>query len=571
MNFKIPYILALVVLLAACGGKREVLVGQLGNQESVSFQELYFKAQQAKLTGNHDKAFGFFQRAAEINPENDAIWYEMGRSQQALGSDLLALEYAQKATALDGNNEWYHSFEAELYGILGRDDAMEQSLLNVVELNPKRRETYQHLLEAQMRQGADKRALGTLDNLLGALGPHPDVYLNRYRIHSNALDTDAANSDVAELMEHFPANPHHQLMAMDHYLSTDQAEQAATLQNRLSEAGIAAPELQLLRSLSLMDEGKFEEALALQRPAFSSSEVSFEAKMDVAMRYFRKSATDPNQEDATAELVVLLIETHPSDARGHALAGDLYHLIGDRVAARNAYTTALDLDPSKDVIWQTVLSLDLDLKDTESLKDHSGSAMELFPFQPQYYLYNGMARLQLGDAPGAVSSLDAGRLLVLDDDALKAQFWAQLGDAHHEAGNHPKSDKAYQASLELEGDNVFVLNNYAYYLSLRGEDLARAESMSRKCNDLEPNQPSFMDTLGWIYFQEGKYDEAVSWLSKANDAVGAESGEILEHLGDAEFKRGNTEVAIKLWKAAATKSDASPDLQQKIDSGSIDE
>lgn len=548
-----------------------MLVGELGDQETVAFQEIYFKGQQAKLTGNNDKAFALFQQASELNPENDAIWFEMGRMQQALGNDLLALDYAQKATALDENNEWYHAFEAELYSTMGRNDAMESSLLSVIKINDQRREAYQNLLEVQMRLGAPKRALETLDKMAAALGPHSDIYLNRFRIHSLDADPEAANKDLEDLMAAFPADPRNQLITLDHYLNSGQTDKADALYADLQAAGLAAPELQLRMSIALMDRGNMAEALAAQKTAFASAEVAFEAKLEVALVYFQTSAVDPSMVGPALELITLLQETHPNESQSHALVGDWHARAGEVASARDAYEKALALDPSQDLLWQQLLSLDLNLNDMAALALHSGQAMELFPVQPEYYLYNGMAKVNLGQAKEAIVSLDGGRLLVLDNPDLMAQFWSQLGDAHHQAGQHTESDQAYQKSLAIDGENVFVLNNYAYYLSLRGEDLARAENMSQTCNTLEPNQPSFMDTLGWIYFQQAKYDKAIEWLTKANVATGGTSGEILEHLGDAEFKNGQPDKALELWKAAVETGAASKTLLQKIESGSLDE
>ncbi|HOZ83717.1 MAG TPA: tetratricopeptide repeat protein, partial [Bacteroidia bacterium] len=79
-----------------------------------------------------------------------------------------------------------------------------------------------------------------------------------------------------------------------------------------------------------------------------------------------------------------------------------------------------------------------------------------------------------------------------------------------------------------------------------------------------PNQSSFLDTYGWILYQEGKYDEAKKWIEKAMENGGENSGTILEHYGDILFKLNQSDKAFEYWKKAKQSGDASGLLDQKI-------
>ena len=70
-------------------------------------------------------------------------------------------------------------------------------------------------------------------------------------------------------------------------------------------------------------------------------------------------------------------------------------------------------------------------------------------------------------------------------------------------------------SLKINPSNPTVLNNYSYYLSLRGVDLEKAKEMSFNSNLLEPNNGTFQDTYAWILYKLQQYDEALSWILKA--------------------------------------------------------
>jgi Tfp pilus assembly protein PilF len=120
--------------------------------------------------------------------------------------------------------------------------------------------------------------------------------------------------------------------------------------------------------------------------------------------------------------------------------------------------------------------------------------------------------------------------------------------------------------LKLDPNNVFVLNNYAYYLSLRKVKLDRAAQMAKLANELAPNQASFEDTYAWVLFQQGKYTDALQWIKKALEH-GNSSGELLEHYGDILFKAGNLEDALEQWKKAKAKGGTTKTIDQKIDQG----
>ena len=84
-------------------------------------------------------------------------------------------------------------------------------------------------------------------------------------------------------------------------------------------------------------------------------------------------------------------------------------------------------------------------------------------------------------------------------------------------------------------ENVVVLNNYSYYLSLREKDLEKAERMSKQCVELSPNQSTYQDTYGWVLYKLKRFNEAEEWLKKAVEG-GGKSHVIIEHYGDVLYQ-----------------------------------
>lgn len=575
MNTRIGIVgLLLALVLTACGAGRGASKtdGFAANgQEPIPFQELFFKGQRAKATGDYKKAFGFFEQASEISPQNDAVYYEMARVQQQMDAPLLALDYARKAADLDPENAWYHTMVADLNRQLGRIADMEAALEEVLKRDPKREDAYYGLLEAQLSQEAPKRALNTLERMESALGPNPDIYRNRANLHMALGDQDKATGALEDLVKAYPQFAEFHLILAEHYAAIGDTANAQRVFEHVASMDSDNGQLQLRLSEFLAAQGKDEASYQALTKAFSADDVNIDQKIGVMMKFYSLTELNPDYIAKAYNLLDLLKTAHPGEAKAHAMAGDFYIRDGALNEARSAYERALELDPSKGLIWQQLVTIDLEQNDMEALSTHASAARDLFPLQPEYYLYAGMAALQLDKPQEAIRNLNDGRLLVIDNPGLMAQFWSQLGDAYHSDAQHAKSDEAYEKALDIDPDNVFVLNNYAYYLALRGENLARAEDLAQRCNTLEPGQASFLDTLGWVYFKQGKYDEAITWLTKADEAVNGASGEILEHLGDAYFKSGNAAKALELWKKAAQLGDGSDALPQKIETGTLDD
>ena len=121
-------------------------------------------------------------------------------------------------------------------------------------------------------------------------------------------------------------------------------------------------------------------------------------------------------------------------------------------------------------------------------------------------------------------------------------------------------------ALKINPGHVYVLNNYAYYLCLDGKNLKKAFEMSRRTIEAEPDNPTYLDTYGWILFLMGRADEAKPHFKHAMLYGGKESVVILDHYAEVLFALGEYERAMVYWNQALRKNNGEvPDLEEKID------
>ena len=142
-----------------------------------------------------------------------------------------------------------------------------------------------------------------------------------------------------------------------------------------------------------------------------------------------------------------------------------------------------------------------------------------------------------------------------------------MGDIYHRLGNAKKAYKAYDKALKVNPDYVYVLNNYAYYLSMEGKNLKKAQNMSRKTIEKEPDNATYLDTYGWILYLQGKASEAKTHFKHAMLYGGKESVVILDHYAEVLYALKEYDMAFVYWNLAKQKNKGNeiPDLNQKID------
>ena len=166
-----------------------------------------------------------------------------------------------------------------------------------------------------------------------------------------------------------------------------------------------------------------------------------------------------------------------------------------------------------------------------------------YPDDYRFPFYCGLAYLSLDSSGLAVNKF----IEALKKDSSKADLWTQLGYAYDKAGNETSSDEAYERALTIDPNDPTANNNYSYTLSLRNKDLPRALKMIESAMKSEPNNPSFLDTYGWIQFQMGNLQVALDYVKRA--AEKNETGsEVFEHLGDIYDKLGEKNSAVDAWK-----------------------
>jgi tetratricopeptide (TPR) repeat protein len=163
-----------------------------------------------------------------------------------------------------------------------------------------------------------------------------------------------------------------------------------------------------------------------------------------------------------------------------------------------------------------------------------------------------------GDRKKAIEILERIVALVPNSD----RYHFTLGAVYDEAKDKERCIAHMQKAIELNPNNAAALNYLGYTWAEQGINLDDAENLIRRALDLAPDDGFYVDSLGWVYYQRGAYEDAVEHLERAVELAG-DDPTIMEHLGDAYDKTGRTQDALRLYRAALVNAEAE-DQQQRL-------
>ncbi|MDH3253826.1 MAG: tetratricopeptide repeat protein [Acidobacteriota bacterium] len=135
----------------------------------------------------------------------------------------------------------------------------------------------------------------------------------------------------------------------------------------------------------------------------------------------------------------------------------------------------------------------------------------------------------------------------IEPQNLEVMFW--LGASLERSGDRRGAESEFRHVLAVDADFAPALNYLGYMWAEDGENLDEALDLVRRAVELEPNNGAYLDSLGWAFFQSGRFSEARGHLERAAQLVG-DDAVVLEHLGDLYLAVGDSPQADAVYRRA---------------------
>ncbi len=523
------------------------------------------------IAETYDKAITHFKKAAEMNPASSGANFMIAKSFLATNDIANATLYSEKAAKLDDNNKFYKKFLGDVYIKQKRYKEAAQLYEKLADKYPTDVDNYLDLSNAYIMQEKYSDAVEVYNKIEKTIGMSEEITHQKQLIYLKQNKLEKAIEEGDRLIASEPTEPEYVVQQAQILISNERYDQALKMLESSLKRNPDFAEAHVLLAEIYRKKGDMDKCSQELQVAFANKNLSSEVKFKILSSYMLMMKDDKGDKtlDNLISLTRELIKQAPNEAKAYAVLGDLLMKKGEVADAQTSYVKSTQFDKSIFEVWLAIVEIDSKLNNVDSLAKHSEEAIEYFPNQSFFWYHNGVANFAKKDYEKAISSLEEARNLALDNKELTKYVNGLLGDAYNEVKQYSKSDDAYEAVLKVDPDDEHVLNNYAYYLSLRKDKLSRAVQLSGKLVEKHTNNPTYLDTHAWVLYTMKDYQKSREFLERAVKQGSNVSGTIVEHYGDVLYQLGEKDKAIEHWKKARQMGENSINIDKKIQSGQL--
>ncbi len=569
MKNTLTFTLLIIILFGFSGEvfSQQTQVKQVSKPSIIDLKKnasLFVEANKEKNAGNMGVAELLYLECIKLDPMDAASMYELA-SIYMVGNKLeKAKNLATKATEIDPNNSWYKLLLANIYK---RSESYTESigvLEELVKQNPNNLEFIEELAYNYILIGENKKAIKALNIIEDKIGISEQLTIQKQKLFTNLNQIDSAIFEIEKLIKEFPLEVRYYALLAELCLQNNFDEKAFLAYSKIVELDPSNAYIHISLSDFYRKAGDSINAFKELKLGFENEKLDVDSKIQILLSYFTAQQIINERNEKAFELVSILVNKYPDNTRVLSIKAEILYQAREFENSKTLLLKIIEIDSLQFAAWEQLLIAESALADFENLEKHSLKAIQLFPLRPIPYLFAGMVSFQNKKYDEALSYYKKGIKLVSGNTALSVQFYSFMGDTYHELKNDIASDEGYENALRLDPENAVVLNNYAYYLSLRSEKLEQAKRMSFKAVELDPENASNLDTKAWVLYKLKLYDEAKIVIELALNASEENSAEVYEHYGDILYMLGNKKQAIKFWKRARKKGSESELLSKKI-------
>jgi tetratricopeptide (TPR) repeat protein len=506
--------------------------------------------------GEMDRALEAYRKVLNVDPGQSQLAARVAGLLIQDDDFPQAIDVLKDAIKANPNNAEPYQQLAFIYArYLKKTDQAIDYANRAIALNPADVEAYQRLVEIEIAAGQEKKALEALDRATKVRSNDPNFWMHLGKLYVAILfksdsqpkpdELKRVNEIFKRAAEHAGDDPAILKDVADYYAASQQLKEAIPL---------------YLRVLELQPEDA-------------------NAREKLATGFILT-----NQRGKAVEMLEQIIKEHPDKYQPYDL---LAQVLDDearslqrenrideakakfaKVAAN--YEQSLLINPNHASTYLRLAALLVGpLKDPSRGVQLLADARRRFPGAPEIVYYLAIAQREAKQSQQAVATFEEAlheAQLDQDDDVVNAKFYFNYGAAAEQAGLYEKAADLLRKSIALDPANSAEACNYLGYMwADHNMNLDEAETMIRRALESEPDNASYLDSLGWVEFRKGKFDQALTDLLRA--AKGAEHDDpvVFEHIGDTYLKLNRMADALAAWQKALTLDPKNKNLAEKVE------
>lgn len=423
-----------------------------------------------------------------------------------------------------------------------------------IRIDPKNIDAYQRLCEIEVLSGQEKKAIQSLDRALQVQTSDAGFWSQLGKLYAslvfkadaepNPADIKRVNTIFKKAADNANDDPAVLKDVADYYAATQQIKDAIPL---------------YLRILELQpDDVNAREKLATGFVLTNHRAKAIETLEEIIKEHPAKYQT-----------YELLAQVLDDEGRGLERNNQTEEAKAQFARAAANYEQSLLINPTHITTYMRLTELLLGpVRQPERAVKVLSDARRRFPNVPEISYYFALAQREAKQLQQALATFaEALHEAELEQsDILNAKFYFHYGATAEQAGLYDKAAELFQKSIALDPENSADACNYLGYMwAEQNMHLDEAEQMIRRALKSEPNNGAYLDSLGWVEFRSGKFEQALTDLQRAAQNMTRNDPVVFEHLGDTYLKLNRVAKAVDSWQKALALDPQNRKVADKID------
>lgn len=507
---------------------------------------------------NYDEAIDLCQHALLIDPENSDILYELFYINFECDNHEKAFHYLKLAFEKNPNNKYYKESLINYYEAFNKHEEAITLILELIKNEPYNEEYIQRLAQLYRKTGNHKDAYKQLEKLEKIKGVKLDIGLEKLAIIYELNQERKVIPELKKLINYYPDNTLLFIQLGAKYLAQkkDKKSNEAYLYaiNKTPKCEYTIDAIGFLaRSYIIQNDTLKSDSLIYA--AFADKDITPAAKKLIL---FEVIEDKPEKVDKGFDI---LVKQHSENYEIlTSFAKYLLLFKKDTVKAITYFHKSLEVNPHQSEIWTELIFLA-----PENREKNINEALKYNPREDYFHYMNATLLSTKGEYEKALIAINTA----IDEATKRSEtilsvYWGYKGDLLHLLRKEEEAFFSYEKAISYDQSNHSVLNNYAYFLALKNQNLQKAEEMSSNAVKLMPSNATYLDTYAWVLFMREQYTLALFYIEKAIAKEDGQHSEIYDHYGDILLKKGETKKAIQAWQQAIILGDNSQIIKDKI-------
>ncbi len=514
----------------------------------------YVEALDLQEDGESEKALAAFEKVLNVDPGEVDLATRVAFLLTAQGDYPRAIDILKDAVKAQPNDSEPYLQLAYIYAkYLKKTEPAIRYARQAIALAPTEIDGYQRLCEVQLTSGDRKAALLTLDQAARVQTNDPSFWTRLGKLYLALIaqpKTAPKPEEIAKVNQVFrkalalaPGDAAVLKDAADYFAASQQVKEAIPL---------------YLRVLEL-------------QPNDSSSR--------------EKLATGfllTNQRDKAIQMLQEIIQQHPEQGQTYQLLGKVLEDEAEALAqakrtaeaktefskAAASYEQSLLIDSNQPANYLHLAELFLTrLREDDRAVKLLQDARRHFPGSPEVTYLLAVALREAKQTQPAVTTFEEAlrEAEAQGGEIANARFYFEYGATAERAGLYEKAAELFKKSIQLDPANAAEAYNYLGFMwADQSTKLEEAESYIKKALEADPDNGAYLDSLGWLDYKRGHYDEALAQLLNAAKVLKADDPTVFDHIADTYEKLNELPRALDYWQRAFALDQTDARIADKI-------